>query len=191
MSRTPQEVITLQFGNYSNFVGTHYWNTQKKRIKQKYKNYLKEKLFRETSDKHEPERPRVIYFDSRESLKSLREDGSYCFSTNQNEATMPDEELAVYEQPGQTANEFITQVFKGNKTPKSINFDDIVSTWSDYMTTVLTHHSIQLSPNNFNDSNDMKYFGKGVADYMNIRDDIDHKLHYWVEECDNLEGFQV
>ena len=191
MSGIPQEVITLQFGNYSNFVGTHYWNTQKKRIKQKCKNYAKEKLFRETSDKNELERPRVIYFDSRESLKSLREDGSYCFSSNQNEAIMSDEELAVYEQPGQTANEFITQVFKENTTPKSINFDDIVSTWSDYMTTVLTHHSIQLSPNNFNDSNDMKYFGKGVAEYRSIRDDIDDKLHYWVEECNSLEGFQV
>ena len=32
MAETGREVVTLQLGNYSNFVGAHFWNIQVKRL---------------------------------------------------------------------------------------------------------------------------------------------------------------
>ena len=35
------------------------------------------------------------------------------------------------------------------------------------------------------------FFGVGQDEYKQLEEDFEDNLHFWAEECDYLEGFQV
>jgi len=184
-----EEIITLQLGNYSNFVGTHYWNNQFKRLYAKNDEINHLKLYREISSTRNNEyQPRVICFDSRNNLKTLKQDGG--FSTKNNEDIyMQDDELSIFEQTAWNKNELTTKVTQNQALPEQMNLDNVVTTWSDFMTYKLHPNSMQLLSNQFTD--EFNYFGCGEREYLQLFDEVEDKLHYWIEECNSLEGFQV
>lgn len=74
-----REVVTLQFGHYANFVGTHWWNIQESSFiydpKQAgSKEVNTDILFREGTNlnKQVTYTPRLILWDLKGSLNSLR-----------------------------------------------------------------------------------------------------------------------
>jgi len=80
-----KEIVTLQFGHYANFVGTHWWNLQESSFvydPQIVKTFPKEVnhdvLFREgqTVLGHTTFTPRLVLVDLNGSLGSLRKEGS-------------------------------------------------------------------------------------------------------------------
>ena len=190
-----QEVLTLQFGTYSNFVGTHYWNIQQKRLNESNNESLTTedgKIFRENiSNKKHIHVPRMICFDVKKSLKALNEDGT--FHTEDVSEEINEDGPVVYAQDAIEKNEFITQMMssKPSTSKQKTNLDDKVTTWTDYLMCRLDENSIQLMKNNYNDGKDFNYFGLGEKEFDCLRDDIEDKLHYWIEECNNMEGFQV
>ncbi|XP_047127442.1 protein misato homolog 1 [Hydra vulgaris] len=178
-----QEVITLQFGSYSNYVGAHYWNLQQKAIldSDEEDNI---KLFKSSFGKHKNKFPRTICFDIKNSLKTLKEDGSFTDELKQKENIngLPFEsEPVLYEQ----------DLFKKNLSKESKDFEETVTTWTDFMEFELQENSLQLLSNNYNDGESFTCFGLGKQEFLNIREEFEDKLHFWVEECNNLEGFQV
>jgi hypothetical protein len=84
------EIITLQFGHYANFVGSHYWNIQDELISRnealvnagKRPEIGTDDLFRTgiTQEGIETYTPRVLIFDARGSLGALRR-GGYQYDT--------------------------------------------------------------------------------------------------------------
>lgn len=183
-----QEIITFQVGTYSNFVGTHYWNAQKNQstTNQENEDYDVSKLFRESMTTNSCV-PRLISFDLKSSLKTLREDGSF----NDDNQNIDAENHHVYAQPLFERNEFMTQVFADQRNEKVYNLDNKVSTWSDFMTNRLHENSLQLLTQNFDDGKEFMYFGLGQQEYKKMWYDVDDKIHFWAEECNSLEGFQI
>uniref|UniRef100_A0AAV2K2G0 Protein misato homolog 1 n=1 Tax=Knipowitschia caucasica TaxID=637954 RepID=A0AAV2K2G0_KNICA len=82
MSGLCREVLTLQLGHYSNYVGTHWWNLQDASLSYDPDAPLGEiqsdVVFREgqTSGGHATYTPRLIAMDLKGSLRTLRQEGS-------------------------------------------------------------------------------------------------------------------
>lgn len=205
-----QEIVTLQFGNYSNYVGAHYWNMHNQRMLEtqgcdgddqfEYKN----KLFRETCSSNEKKRffPRAICFDIKTKLKSLKQDGGFTVYNSAEETNninchdVYDENCVLYTEDPIEKNEFIKKVinsqdFHQESADVNYDFDEKVSSWSDYLTYEFSDRSIQLLHETYSDGEDFRYFGMGSREYKSLLDDFEDNLHFWVEECDHMEGFQV
>ena len=59
------------------------------------------------------------------------------------------------------------------------------------MSYTLNENSLQLLRNRFEDDETFTYYGLGCAEYTKLMDDVEDKLHYWIEECNCLDGFMV
>uniref|UniRef100_A0A4W3GFV1 Misato Segment II tubulin-like domain-containing protein n=1 Tax=Callorhinchus milii TaxID=7868 RepID=A0A4W3GFV1_CALMI len=78
-----REVLTLQLGHYSNFVGSHWWNIQDSNlyydaeVKDPYCEISNNVLFREGQTQHGQTTytPRLILLDLKGSLNSLKQEG--------------------------------------------------------------------------------------------------------------------
>lgn len=219
-----REVITLQFGHYSNFVGTHWWNIQESSfcydpsasIQQEINHDV---LFREGLTLHGDQTytPRLLVFDLKGSLKNLPKYGTlYQNSSYSNEASWAGA-ISVHESEPEPKNEFQMDLeadpdtetdadVSDNRTldhdPVNMNprekfyeLDEGISVWSDFLGTCLHPKSIQLvrdflhggSTNPFN----VFGYGQGVAKEEHFYDEFEDGLHFFVEECDSLQGFQV
>ena len=147
------EIITLQFGNYSNHVGTHYWNSHYKRMLhnenqlEEDKSYIS-KLFRESQNVRSRFVPRLVCFDIKTKLQSLKQNGTFeNLNGNSDDVEMADENLVVYTESRIDKNEFMKNVISGeidSGKKVHVNFESEVKTWSDYMMYELDDHSIQL-----------------------------------------------
>lgn len=69
------EIVTLQFGNLSNHIMTHYWNLQDEQLKMPDETVLRfESLYYETPKGHFP---LTLYFDRKDAFGNF----SGCFDT--------------------------------------------------------------------------------------------------------------
>jgi len=194
------EITTLQFGNYSNYISTHYWNSHLKRLLEKEnltednQNYLN-KLFRESASSRNRYVPRTICFDIKTKLQSLKKDGSFEMQDQQTPELVGEEEnVVMYSEPSYKKNDFLKQVQSGEFEADKKNhcdFESEVKCWSDYMMFELDDHSIQLLTETYKDGDDFSFFALGQNEYDSLLDDFEDNLHFWAEECDYMEGFQV
>ena len=194
------EIITLQFGNYSNFVGTHYWNFHHKRLlecensSKDNRNYVA-KLFRESQGSRTHHVPRTMVFDIKTKLKTLKQDGSFADPVEIDEEVSNIEMISVvYDEPMIEKNDFVKQAHAGEVDPErkfNCNFESDVKSWSDFMSYELDDHSLNLLSQTYDDGEEFIFFGIGQDEYKKLEDDFENNLHYWAEECDYLEGFQV
>lgn len=235
-----REVITLQFGHYSNFVGTHWVNIQESSFcydpGSSYKQEINhDVLFREglTLRGEQTFTPRLLIFDLKGSLRNLPRYGTL-YETPQtssygNEALWSGE-ISVHESEPEPKNEFLMDLeaeeFEtvDNRTPnhssvvdngtlnrplissfteddkrplreKYYELDQDISVWSDFLGTSLHPKSIQLISNFLHGGNtnpfDVFGYGQSVAKDEHFYDEFESNLHFFVEECDSLQGFQV
>ncbi|XP_060066372.1 protein misato homolog 1-like [Ylistrum balloti] len=73
--------------------------------------------------------------------------------------------------------------------------DESVNVWSDYLRTFLHPKSIHIVEQ-YRHKNDLQPFdiygcGQEVMSDYETRVDIEDRLHFFIEECDHLQGFQV
>lgn len=194
------EIITLQFGNYSNFVGTHYWNFHHKRLLE-FENSTEDnrsyvtKLFRESQSSRSCFVPRAIVFDIKSKLSSLKQDGSFG-DTNEiaKEVLNNNSNAVIFDEPVIEKNQFVKQIQSGEVDPDAnfeCNFESEVKTWTDFMSYEFDSHTVQLLSETYKDGEDFSFFGIGQDEYKQLEDDFEDNLHFWAEECDYLEGFQV
>ena len=189
------EIITLQLGNYSNFVGTHYWNIQNEQIVPEQDvtegQYLlqKSKLFRNYDEKTQSgsSKPRLISIDLKGSLHSLSETGSFlsCDDDLSSKGACDGlDDVDLYKQ--QREEKALSENGSELLNPKS---------WTDYMRYDLHSNSLYVVDEYIHTIKDYKFTYCGLGEELykssSLADELEDKLHYWVEECDNIEGFQI
>ncbi|KAJ1954550.1 mtDNA inheritance, partitioning of the mitochondrial organelle [Linderina pennispora] len=184
------EVITLQFGESANYVGTHYWNMQQQKLDDP--GLSTDVLFRETTAPRGPAQrtPRLLAFDMASNFGLLTigdEDG------NEDETR----QIAM-QWEGQTethrAQQPNTSEFQRDHSveiePRDIRF------WSDFGEVRYSSHSLHPVSGiaHGNSLGEMNTFHEGldVIDGEDRAGDVmDGDFRRVAEDCDCLQGFQV
>ncbi|XP_050992237.1 protein misato homolog 1 [Labeo rohita] len=239
MSGTCREVVTLQLGHYSNFIGTHWWNLQDAALV--YDADLpvgelqSDVLFREglTLGGHVTYTPRLIAMDLKGSLQTLRKEGSLYVTENENTAFTWEGQIMTHKESPPTKNPFLQEldnldtggllaepdftcsssavdrcsvssagasVAVGTvnssleRLRKSYRLEGSVRVWSDFLKIHLHPRTISVinQYNHDGESERLEVFGQGEALLQGpVLEDLEDRLHFFVEECDYLQGFQV
>nr|XP_054754974.1 protein misato homolog 1-like [Lytechinus pictus] len=78
---------------------------------------------------------------------------------------------------------------------KHYHLDDDVHVWSDYLRSHLHPKSVSIIKEYSHDSSvggfDLFTQGQNVFSRKDVSDEIEDRIHFFVEECDHLQGFQV
>lgn len=163
-----REIITLQIGHYSNFVGTHWWNIQESSFNYDPTKALEEKevnhdiLWREgqTLKGEITFTPRLIAFDLKGSLKTLKQEG-ILYDLNSQEEVKWGGDVNLHQSVPVPKNQYLqdlaakentvlvpedTDQGEGDDIPDDISakeeevfgrklydLDDSVSVWSDFL----------------------------------------------------------
>ncbi|XP_056255647.1 protein misato homolog 1 isoform X3 [Seriola aureovittata] len=234
MSGLCREVITLQLGHYSNFVGTHWWNLQDASLSYDPETPLGEiqndVVFREgqTLGGHVTYTPRLIAMDLKGSLRTLRQEGSlYDPGKDTSAVTWREGSLMMHKESPPAKNSFLEDLDKLDKgeilaeadfscssqpqrSAASLSVDTVnsrlaqvqkgyrlegnVKVWSDFLRIHLHPRTISVihQYNHDGEAHRLEAFGQGEALLQgSVLEDLEDKLHFFVEECDYLQGFQV
>ncbi|XP_019721597.1 protein misato homolog 1 isoform X2 [Hippocampus comes] len=230
MSNICREVITLQLGHYSNFVGTHWWNLQDASLSYDPEmppgEIQSDVLFREgqTLGGSITYTPRLVAMDLKGSLQTLRQEGSLYDTGKETPALSWDGSLMVHKESPPTKNSFLEDLdmldcgdvlteahfSSGAQSQCSLNVDTVnsrlarvqknyklegsVKVWSDFLRIHFHPRTISVihQYNHDGEADRLEAFGQGEALLQGaVLEDLDDKLHFFVEECDYFQGFQV
>ncbi|XP_019959962.2 protein misato homolog 1 isoform X1 [Paralichthys olivaceus] len=232
MSGPCREVVTLQLGHYSNFVGTHWWNLQDASLSYGPEEPLGEiqsdVVFREgqTRGAHVTYTPRLIAMDLKGSLRTLRQEGSLYDAGKDMTAVTWEGSLLMHEESPPAKNSFLEDLEKLDKgeiltkadfsssskhsaagslsvdtvnsrlaqVQKAYRLEGNVKVWSDFLRIHLHPRTISVihQYNHDGEANRLEAFGQGEALLQgSVLEELEDKLHFFVEECDYLQGFQV
>ncbi|XP_051520554.1 protein misato homolog 1-like [Myxocyprinus asiaticus] len=239
MSSLCREVVTLQLGHYSNFIGTHWWNLQDASLCYDpdvlASELQSDVLFREglTLCGHVTYTPRLIAMDLKGSLQTLRREGSLYDTDNEATNFTWEGQIMTHKANPPTKNSFLQDldmldtgslVAESNfswpsaqtercsvtstganvavetvnsrleRIQKSYRLEGSVRVWSDFLRIHLHPRTISVI-NQFNhdgESERLEAFGQGETLLQGpVLEDLEDRLHFFVEECDYLQGFQV
>ncbi|XP_002127435.2 protein misato homolog 1 [Ciona intestinalis] len=210
-----REIITLQNGCYSNFVGTHFWNIQESSFEYSGDSSQPEiehdVLFREGKNllREVTYTPRLVVVDLKSNLGCLPLEGTlYPTPAHQNggsEIPTWGDDVEVVEASRSEKNEFIKDlesedqkyyqatngVEKSNKKQikaKTYKLEDKIKTWSDFKRLHFHPRSI-LTVNEEDDSFTSWSGGFEHGKYISYQ--VEDLVRVYAEECDNMQGFQV
>lgn len=136
-----REIVTLQFGHYSNYIGAHFWNLQE--LSFDYTGVIKTEvnhdiLYREgrTTTTEITYTPRLLLADLKGSLKTLREGGG--LPEENLEISLPWDTIEKTEKPVANKNEYLEDIDSEQASAteldkKQYNFEQNVTTWTDYL----------------------------------------------------------
>ncbi|KAK5579921.1 hypothetical protein RB653_009610 [Dictyostelium firmibasis] len=200
-----QELITIQIGNFSNFIGAHFWNIQEENYQYSKKEQLQyeiepEMLFRsnvnsETLDKDIKYTPRILLFDFKSNFGSMNGDGKVIRQTSKN---IENNDLLS---GGDGVNTIIKQstgkpIDRENTSIDNSNVD--FEYWSDYLNVDYNGRGLIAIPDSLLNigsqvSGGLIYddgFDMFESNYEYVADLYQDNLRRMIEECDNLSGFQ-
>ncbi|CAB3388170.1 Hypothetical predicted protein [Cloeon dipterum] len=202
-----KEVISLQFGHFSNFVGTHWWNIQESGFD--YSSTAPSEinhdiLFREGETRlgQTTFTPRLLLVDLKGSLGSLPEHGGL-YEADHEEQPEPVwvNQVDVQRREKFKNNEFLADLANEEKTgqplpvDKQYKLDDYVDVWSDFHRTRYHPRSINIIKEYERGSETSAFdaFPQGTALWKTdfFEDNFVDSIRRYAEECDNLQGFQV
>ncbi|MBN3317643.1 MSTO1 protein, partial [Atractosteus spatula] len=239
MASVCREVVTLQLGHFSNYVGTHWWNLQDAALCYDPDSHsppselLSDVLFREgvTLGGQTTYTPRLITLDLKGSLSTLRQEGSL-YETGKEVRTFTWEgEVMTHRESPPAKNSFLqdldrldegqllaegdfsaTQAQESEalsaggiamatvntsleRAQKRYSLEGSVRVWSDFLRVHLHPRSMMVinQYNHDGESNRLEAFGQGEAlcRSATVLEELEDRLHFFVEECDYLQGFQV
>ncbi|OQV15376.1 Protein misato-like protein 1 [Hypsibius exemplaris] len=214
----PNELITLQLGHYANFVGTHFWNLQEASFSYNPKQPTSDEidlniLHREgqTLQGDSTFTPRVVICDYQGSLKSLRKSGGLYKELDEKSVPPWEGALTRIEEPPErpnSANKFLAQVAEEQNSTSVIHeslpkkrrhadysLESSVEVWSDFAGVAFHPRSLSsLDKYWINDQPEpFDVFGVGLEEWKNkkVQASLEDSIRYFVEECENMQGFQV
>ncbi|XP_028650892.1 protein misato homolog 1 [Erpetoichthys calabaricus] len=231
MSNPCREVITLQLGHYANFVGTHWWNLQDASLcydispEETPSEIFSDVLFRQgqTHSGQTTYTPRLIAFDLKGSLNTLRQEGCLYETSSESNSLAWEGAVMTHREELAQKNEFLEdlELLDGQGLPKerlqiknrkesrvpntvngqlehsrkAYNLESSVRVWSDFLRVHLHPKTISIV-NQYSyegECDRLEAFGQGesLLKENSFLDDLEDKLHFFVEECDYLQGFQV
>ncbi|XP_022105673.1 protein misato homolog 1-like [Acanthaster planci] len=240
-----REIVTLQCGHYSNFVGTHVWNIQESTflydenpaaVTSKEINH--DVLYREgrTMTGAVTYTPRLVTLDLKGSLNTLKAEG-VLYDYHTKEDIKWEGDVTLHEEKPPSKNEFLSdldaqdmlcddtlqgthkkddqstpdtdtmevegQSLEGESLPgqpaaqptKVYHLDESIDVWSDFLHGHLHPKTVMVIKQHAHGSevDPFGLFTKGrsLLNKKDIAEDIENRLHFFVEECDQLQGFQV
>ncbi|XP_041932515.1 protein misato homolog 1 [Alosa sapidissima] len=227
-----REVITLQLGHYSNFVGTHWWNLQDASLCYDLDGspgeLQSDVMFREgvTHGGQVTYTPRLIAMDLKGSLQTLRQEGILYETENHAGAFSWKGQVVTHKHTLPTKNAFLQDLdkldneeilteadlhssqqaqYSGAIPIQTVNsslehskrvysLEGNVRVWSDFLRLHLHPRTISVihQYNHDGESDRLEAFGQGEALCKGpVLDELEDKLHFFIEECDYLQGFQV
>uniref|UniRef100_A0A8C5HN12 Protein misato homolog 1 n=1 Tax=Gouania willdenowi TaxID=441366 RepID=A0A8C5HN12_GOUWI len=188
-----REVITLQLGHYSNYVGTHWWNLQDASLsydpEEKPGEIQSDVVFREgqTQGGHVTYTPRLIAVDLKGSLRTLRQEGCL-YDSGKDTSVLMVPFLCSGSLSMDTVNSRLQRV------QHSYRLEGSVKVWSDFLRIHLHPRTISIihQYNHDGEAHRLEAFSQGESLLQGaVLDELEDKLHFFVEECDYLQGFQV
>lgn len=214
-----REIVTLQFGHYANFVGTHWWNLQCEAYSFKNSslggNFDKptseidfDSTFREgiTRNNEVTYTPRAIFYDLKDSLRTLKQTGTLYDledtnlflnswntspSIHQQEAYEKNKYLKSLdeeEEPQKKPSHLSSKEKKDGDQEKDLKLETSVQVWSDFLKQHLHPKTVETINSG---AGSFDLFGLGVEEYKKQQDEMEERLHFFTEECDSLQGFQI
>ncbi|KAK3913705.1 Protein misato [Frankliniella fusca] len=208
-----REILTIQLGSYSNYVGSHWWNLQEAGFSYagKPSDINHDVLFREgiNSQNQVTFTPRLLLVDLKGSLHHLRIEGElYDVPVpDVNEAPWPTDKVQVEVAPERKEkNEFLkdveagaaSSVGGGDGSPqpgKVYNLDKDVKTWSDFLVSRFHPRTVFVTNEYEHNSSEQPFdiYNYGTNLYKNgdFEDEFTDRIRNYLEECENAQGFQV
>lgn len=213
MASHTREVLTFQIGNYSNFVGSHFWNIQDSSFvfdpKSSTLELNHDVMFREglTHRGEVTYTPRLLIFDLKGSLGSLRQEGILYNSSAASDVLYQVPGVQVEQELPAVKNEFLQDLEEQDRAVVTENqvaidyanklyqLDDVVKVWSDYLRIHLHPKTVSLSNryqlNSETEPFDSFILGQNLYKEPSCRDDFEDRIHFFAEECDSLQGFNI
>lgn len=208
----PHEILTLQLGNYANYVGTHFWNLQEASFcydpNSEPSEVDHDVLYREgrTSNRHTTYTPRLLLVDLKGTLKFMPREGElYGRNSGLEEDQLMKEvpweagRVEIVKEAPVEKNEFqkdLEVVVKAEEEEeKDYNFKETVQDWIDFSYSrfhprsinVVSHYTHSKEENQFDTiSNGMQLWQD-----FNFQDELTDKIRQYLEECDGCQGFQT
>ncbi|CAB5205145.1 unnamed protein product [Rhizophagus irregularis] len=214
------EILTLQFGHFANFVGTHFWNSQEayftynESLNAPKSEIVHDTLFRAgvTPRGIETYTPRLLLYDLKGGFGSLKKINKlYEESPGKNElhestwngrsethAQMPYSKN-IYLQHLENEEELVSTEETENKMKietEDFKLDETVQFWSDFNRMYYHPKSVNtMMQYQFEDEFmpfDIFSYGKNAfLAHEKELDSFDENFRFFVEECDAIQGFQV
>ncbi|XP_063924432.1 protein misato-like [Zophobas morio] len=191
------EILTLQFGHYSNFIGTHWWNIQESSFQYDPDNPSEinhDILYREglTLKGDVTFTPRLLLVDLKGSLKALPEDGELYEAAQEDTDTSPFEIVAEQKQE---KIDFQKDLDQGLQTKKIYDLDNDAHVWSDFLYTRFHPRSVNVVKD-YQHSDEHTPFdifplGTNLWKKDQFSEDFVDKIRNYIEECNNFQGFHV
>lgn len=145
-----REILTLQFGHYSNYIGTHFWNIQELSFDYtglKKSDVNHDVLYREGENARGEVTytPRLLLADLKGSLKTLQASGGLVDDETEQENCEWDT-IEKIEDPAPERNQYLIDIDTGGTSVEenTYNLEEDVKTWTDYMYPRLHSRSVNL-----------------------------------------------
>lgn len=208
-----REIVSLQFGCYSNFIGAHWWNLQEAGFVYNADTPSEinhDILFREgvTSEGYVTFTPRLLLVDLKGNISHLRQEG-VLYNHNQaitpSDIQWPAEKVELICTPKEEKNVFLNDLEKEENAmintealgslPKVYNLDNVVNVWADYLQTRYHPRTVSLINQYENNSGtnpfDVFNYGANLWKMEQFQDDFIDRIRLYVEECENMQGFHI
>ncbi|XP_060537361.1 protein misato homolog 1 isoform X2 [Cylas formicarius] len=200
-----KEILTLQFGHYSNFIGSHWWNIQEFGFD--YNGDVvpeidHDVLYREgVTDKGQVTyAPRLLLVDLKGSLNNLPLEGELYNSQadpEQVKRSIHWDAVDIKHEKAFPKNEFQEHLSTGSSSDnltKRCKLDDSINVWSDFLYSRFHPATVnvinQYQHNNENVPFDIFSLGNSLWKTDKFVDFAD-SIRKFVEECDHLQGFHM
>ncbi|KAF9639179.1 hypothetical protein BFW01_g10076 [Lasiodiplodia theobromae] len=202
------EIVTLQFGQQSNYLGTHFWNTQESYFTYDDPEKTADAAAAEPSpvdhdihfrpgigaDGSDTFMPRAVIYDLKGAFGSLRKINALYEAEDDGDAALWPGSTITHRATAIPPSAYQQALDTGLQPPALTT--DTVRYWSDY-SRVYYHPKSLVQLHEYElQSQLMPFEGWGVGDELfagldKEHDLLDRDLRPFIEECDQLQGLQV
>ncbi|XP_017882951.1 protein misato [Ceratina calcarata] len=206
---TSREILTIQFGHYSNFIGTHWWNLQETNFSYDpdHASEINHNiLYREGENlkKQVTYTPRLLLVDLKGTFGYLKEEGTL-YDVPQHEGIQQslwnDNKVEIVKEEIVDKTPFIRSLDEPSETSESattsISFEleNDVNSWVDYLLPRFHPRTLNMIREYEHNSTiypfDVFTYGRNLWNTEQFSDDFSEKIRVYIEECDLMQGFQI
>ncbi|XP_076245344.1 misato mitochondrial distribution and morphology regulator [Calliopsis andreniformis] len=200
-----REVLTIQLGHYSNFIGTHWWNLQESNFSYDPDNPSEinhDVLYREGENfkRQITYTPRLLLVDLKGSLGYLKEE-STLYDVEQREEVetlWDDKKVEVSQEETSTKPLFIKSLdseIPSRLEATSYDLENDVNSWVDYLLPRFHPRTLNVIKQYKHDRTTLPFdvftYGRNLWYTEQFSEDFCERIRSYVEECDLMQGFHV
>ncbi|KAK5649088.1 hypothetical protein RI129_003980 [Pyrocoelia pectoralis] len=195
-----REILSLQFGHYSNFIGTHCWNIQERSFE--YNSTTPSEinhdvLYREglTLKGEVTFTPRLLLVDLKGSLGTLPESGNlYDPQVPPSTVDTWGQGVEIRESDKLPKNALQQQLDMHNSLRTNSNLDNAVNVWSDFLYPRFHPRTVNIIKEYMHGGEsefDVFPLGAKLWKTEQFAEEFADKIRNYIEECDSFQGFHV